>query len=151
MSKYHVVQQGEHLARIAYDYGFTDYRTIWNHPENAALKQERQNPNVLYPGDRLFIPDRDLREEQQAIDAKKKYVIGAEPLRLRVRFEKMYEGPVAGTPCELRIGTESVRDTTDGGGRAQFEIPATLEGASFHLSDKIAAKDGDVPLEVAFR
>jgi nucleoid-associated protein YgaU len=53
----HTVVQGEYLSKIARSYGFSDYRTIWEHPKNAALKQARQNPNVLFPGDRLFIPD----------------------------------------------------------------------------------------------
>jgi hypothetical protein len=53
----HTVVQGEYLSKIARNYGFSDYRTIWEHPKNAALKQARQNPNVLFPGDRLFIPD----------------------------------------------------------------------------------------------
>lgn len=30
---------------------------VWNHPKNADLRQRRENPNVLYPGEVLFIPD----------------------------------------------------------------------------------------------
>ena len=38
----HIVRQGEHLARIARQHGFSDYQTIWDHPENAQLKQKRE-------------------------------------------------------------------------------------------------------------
>src|SRR5260370_36720170 len=63
MTIQHTVTQGEHLSRIAKRYGFSDHRTIWDHARNAALKQEHQNPNVLFPGDQLFIPDREQKIE----------------------------------------------------------------------------------------
>ena len=49
MATLHTVVQGEHLSRIAKQYGFTDYRVIWEHRRNAALRGKR-NPNVLFPG-----------------------------------------------------------------------------------------------------
>jgi len=55
---HHTVVQGEHLSSIAKKYGFSSYKTIWDHGQNADLKKKRQNPNVIFPGDRLFIPDK---------------------------------------------------------------------------------------------
>lgn len=34
----------------------SSYRTIWDDAQNAELKRARVNPNVIFPGDRLFIP-----------------------------------------------------------------------------------------------
>lgn len=51
----HIVVWGEWLAKIAYDYG-TTVAAIWNAPENAAHRARRGSPDVLYPGDELFIP-----------------------------------------------------------------------------------------------
>jgi hypothetical protein len=56
----HEVKQGEHLFRIAYQYGFRNPFTIWNDPDNSDLRDLRSNPNVLFPGDQLATPDRDL-------------------------------------------------------------------------------------------
>jgi N-acetylmuramoyl-L-alanine amidase len=53
---YYTVKQGEHLSRLAKQFGFSDYSTIWDHPENAELKRKRNNPNVLYPGDTCSFP-----------------------------------------------------------------------------------------------
>jgi hypothetical protein len=61
MSTNHVIEQGEHLSHLAAQYGFRDYLTIWDHPNNAALKDKRQNPNVLFPGDSVFIPDKEKK------------------------------------------------------------------------------------------
>jgi len=63
MAGYYTVQQGDYLSKIATVNGFLDYHTIWDHPDNAAFKMKRQNHNVLFPGDRLFIPEKEERNE----------------------------------------------------------------------------------------
>src|SRR5262245_51865590 len=92
---YHRVKQGEHLSRLAQQYGFSDYCTIWNHPQNAELKRKRNNPNVLYPGDILFIPDRELCEEVRPTDQCHAFVLRRPNLKLRLVLEDQYEKPVA--------------------------------------------------------
>ena len=60
MATSHVVTQGEHLSQIAKRYGFRDSRTVWDHPDNAALRERRPSPNVLLPGDVIQIPAKRL-------------------------------------------------------------------------------------------
>jgi hypothetical protein len=52
----HVGTQREHLSAIGQQNGFRSYHTIWDQPNNADLKAKR-DPQVLFPGDQLFIPD----------------------------------------------------------------------------------------------
>jgi hypothetical protein len=52
MAESYTVRQGDHLSKIAKAFGFSDYHTIWDHPNNGDLKQKRQNPNVLLPATR---------------------------------------------------------------------------------------------------
>ena len=59
----YVVTQGECLSSIARRFGITDWRTIYNHPENAEFRRRRPNPNILYPGDEIYAPPRELRNE----------------------------------------------------------------------------------------
>ncbi len=54
---YHIIQQGECLATIARHFGFGDWQTIYLHPENADFRIRRPDPNVVFPDDRLFIPE----------------------------------------------------------------------------------------------
>lgn len=56
MSKVHTVKQGECLSAIAKAYGFADWRALYDHPDNAGLRQRRPSPNLLYPGDQIHIP-----------------------------------------------------------------------------------------------
>ena len=51
----YVVVEGDCMESIAADAGFL-WTTIWNHPQNAALKKARVTPNVLLPGDRPVYP-----------------------------------------------------------------------------------------------
>jgi hypothetical protein len=57
MPRIHNVQQGECLSSIAHHYGFGDWRTIYQHPQNEQFRQLRPNPNLIFPGDKLHIPD----------------------------------------------------------------------------------------------
>ncbi|MHC4399783.1 MAG: LysM peptidoglycan-binding domain-containing protein [Planctomycetota bacterium] len=57
MSTVYVVRRGDTLTRIARDHGFDSWRTIYNHPDNAAFRRQRPNPDLIYPGDRIVIPD----------------------------------------------------------------------------------------------
>lgn len=52
----HIVKQGEYLSLIAQKYGIPNWQTLYNHPNNAEFRKNRPNPNLIYPGDKLFIP-----------------------------------------------------------------------------------------------
>jgi len=54
MGFYLTIEQGDHLPRIADENGFSDWHTIWDDPNNASLRAQRQDPGVLAPGDRLL-------------------------------------------------------------------------------------------------
>ena len=52
----YVVQQGDCLESI----GFArcmPWQEIWNHPKNAVLKSSGRTPNILLPGDQLYLPE----------------------------------------------------------------------------------------------
>jgi Putative peptidoglycan binding domain/LysM domain len=57
----HIVQQGECLSSIAKRYGFVDWNTIYKHQVNSNFRKIRADPHVLLPGDRLMIPDKDVK------------------------------------------------------------------------------------------
>ena len=57
----HVVKRGEWLSKIGKKYGIS-WRTLYYHPTNEAFRKKRPNPDKIYPGDKLVIPDEKPRE-----------------------------------------------------------------------------------------
>lgn len=53
---YHEVQSGESLSSIAQKYRAGTWKTLYEHPRNAGFRAERQDPNLIYPGDRVYVP-----------------------------------------------------------------------------------------------
>jgi N-acetylmuramoyl-L-alanine amidase len=135
MATDYIVQQGDYLSKIAKDYGFSDYRTIWHHPNNAALKSKRKNPNVLFPGDHLFIPDRELREESRNTDKRHRFQKRGPTLKLRLVLEDMYEKPIANAPCIIALENQFLKVTTDAKGRIVQDIPQDAQNATLIIQD----------------
>jgi len=132
---YHTVRQGEHLSRIAEDYGFSDFSTIWDDPKNAALKQTRRNPNVLYPGDQLFIPTSQLRQELAATDKRHLFHLSRRRLKLRLRLLDVDGQPLAQTEYNLHVDGTVHHLTTDGDGRINCDIQAAAHDALLVFKD----------------
>jgi hypothetical protein len=55
----HVLQRGETLAAIARRFGMT-WQELYGHEENAAFRALRPDPNVVHPGDELWVPGEDM-------------------------------------------------------------------------------------------
>ena len=86
MASEHVVLEHEHMAGIAAQHRFSSFKTIWNHSANAELKALRKNPNTLFAGDRVFIPDREPRVESRETDRRHRFVLAVERLELHVKI-----------------------------------------------------------------
>ena len=88
MPTQHTVAQGECMASIACNHGFVP-ETIWNHPDNSALKEERGDLLILHPGDVVVIPDLRPREESGATETKHRFRRKGVPMILRMKFFKV--------------------------------------------------------------
>lgn len=122
MGKNHFVAQGEFLAKIARTYGFADYTTIWNAPENKELKEQRKNPNILFPGDKVFIPDKETKEESRSTEQKHKFELQGEPIQLRIVLMGLKKKPLEGHECTLIVEDDSEDITTQSDGLLKKEI-----------------------------
>ena len=84
----HTVQAGEYMELIAKQAGFSDYKVIYDDASNAAFKAARPNPDILFPGDKVIIPDRDPGADAAATDKKHKYVLKEPKLTLDVYLRR---------------------------------------------------------------
>jgi peptidoglycan hydrolase-like protein with peptidoglycan-binding domain len=137
----HSVEQGECLSSIAASYGF-EWQTIWNDPNNAEFKAKRKDPNVLYPGDILFIPEKVAKTELRPTDASHKFVKGAITyLRLQILD---WEKPRVGEEYVLDVAGKSSSGRTDGSGFLEEQIPATAAIAKLYLGPMREVIDIDI-------
>ncbi len=123
MADYYTVEQGDHLSKIAKDNGFPDYTVIWDHPSNSDLKKQRQNPNILLPGDQVFIPDKEEKQESGGTDKRHTFTVDKKTLKLRLVMEDIYEKPIANAQCALRVNDQIFQPTTAADGKIEQEIP----------------------------
>ncbi len=118
----YTVRQGDSLASIAFAYGFF-WETIWQHPDNAQIRQLRQNPNVLHPGDQLFIPDRQSKFAEGSTEQRHRFRRKGVPERFAVRLLDEHEEPRAGLAYSLVIEGNIHQGTTDSDGMIQIPVP----------------------------
>jgi N-acetylmuramoyl-L-alanine amidase len=120
----HRVRQGECLSSIAYHYGFADWHQIYDHPRNAEFKRKRPNPNLIYPGDELYIPELQQHEEACQTAQRHRFRVTLPPTYLNIRIQDPAQQPIANVPYNLRIATREVEGQTDNDGWIREQIPA---------------------------
>ena len=121
MSTYNV-RQGDCISSIADELGLK-WEAVWNHGNNASLRAKRKDPNVLYPGDEVYVPDREIKELSRNTDQKHKFVKKGEPTKLKLRLLDDYQ-PRAGVKYQLEIDGVAKSGTTDSNGFITEMIPA---------------------------
>jgi Putative peptidoglycan binding domain len=127
MSTTHTVLQGECLSSIAHDFGFGDWHVIYDHPQNASFKTKRPNPNLIYPGDELFIPDLTPRDDSCQTDMNHRFQLIAQPTYLNLRIQDPADKPIAGAKYVLTLDKLNLHGKTDGDGWIKHKIPPISE------------------------
>lgn len=79
------IRQGEDIVSICTPMGIS-WERAWQHGENASLRQERKSPHLLMPGDELFIPELEKKNESCGCEQKHTFVTKISPIRFRARL-----------------------------------------------------------------
>lgn len=129
------IQQGDCLTSIALAQGFAPEQ-LWDHPENAALKQLRKSPNALLPGDQVEVPELEEREESAATGSFARFQLSSiKPAKLRVRMTRHGE-PRADEPYELTFEDDTtLSGTTDSEGWIEQPLPTAAMRVTLSLRD----------------
>jgi hypothetical protein len=141
----HDVRQGDYMASIAMQYGFSDWRQIYDHADNAALKKRRPNPNVLLPGDQVCIPDKPVKQVDAAPGAMHKFEVQPmKPIRLQIALKDEKGKALAGLPYTLTVNHVATPGKTSGEGVADEEIPVGTRTATLVLDGRGIRWDIDI-------
>ncbi|HVS70491.1 MAG TPA: peptidoglycan-binding domain-containing protein [Phycisphaerae bacterium] len=124
MATPHSVAPGECLSSIASDFNFDDWRTIYYDGSNADFRQLRPNPNLIFPGDIINIPDFDSGHQSGATETTNVFNLTTKTTLLRIVIMDTKGQAVAGKRYTLEIpGVPLIDKTTGGDGMVETEIP----------------------------
>ena len=136
MAKQHTVAAGECLSAIAAKYGFPDYHAIYGDPANASFREERPNPNLIYAGDVIAIPDKKKGTKSARSGATHKFVARVGTKQLLLKLESEPGEPLANVIFEIQApGLQTIRGGTDEEGFLDVRVPAKLKQATVKAAD----------------
>ena len=131
----HTVAQGEFLSQIAARFGFASIKPIWEHPDNAALRAKRADPNVLMPGDRIAIPAVEPQSQRAAPGSVASFKLVDETLTLRLRLLGIGDKPLTGRSCVLDVAGSSHALVTDANGVIEQPIGVSASTAALTIDN----------------
>jgi hypothetical protein len=126
----HTVQQGECLSRIAAQYGFRSFHTVYDDPGNANLRKIRPDPNLLFPGDVVFIPEKQLKELPGPTAKLHRFQLAAPRRVLRLVMEDLNGEKMASEAYELEIEGQVITGVTGPDGLIEQVIPMAAENGT---------------------
>jgi hypothetical protein len=110
----HFVEVGETLASIAERAGFLHGSTIWNRPENAALRRRRESPFVLFEGDAVFVPEKTAKKDACPTALETTFVVYREKTEVRLRARTRHDHAVPLDPATAAIDGDTAAATVAG-------------------------------------
>jgi hypothetical protein len=120
----YIVRQGDYLAKLAFIHGF-DADTVWNDAKNDDIRKLRPNPNILAPGDILYIPESKKDELPIEKGTENSYAASVPRVTVVLVFQDPDGAPIASEVYEVRglppRDSEPLKTQSDG--RAEFTIP----------------------------
>lgn len=133
----YVIKQGDTLSRIARDHKLPSWRTIYDHAQNADFRAKRSNPNLIYPGDEVFVPDMELGEESGSVDQKHKFEVNRAQQVLRIAVEDEMGNRIKNSEYELVIEGKTRRGNTNSQGLLEEKISSDTERARLKVGGNV--------------
>src|ERR1700691_1826194 len=103
MGEWHTVRQGECLRRIADTYGFRDFQTIYNDSGNSGFRKLRPDPNTIFPGDTIFIPEKRRKTNSGITGRVNIFHVRSQKRHLKLALKDWDGEPLANRSYELVV------------------------------------------------
>lgn len=131
----YVIRQGDDVPRLARRFGF-DADAVWNHPNNADLRERRSSPRVLAPGDVLFIPSPE-EEPAGTVSTSSTHRFRGSPAMVPIRVAVHQFGEaICNERCEVLVTDPPLEATTGGDGVLSVEVPHHCDEVVVHFPDR---------------
>ena len=146
MKKKHVVKAGDCISSIAFHYGFSNDK-IWEYSENAELKKLRKDPDVLLPGDEVYIPEKEPGEYDIQTEKTHRFIRRSVPAKFSLRLLDEEERPRKNLQYRLEIDGKLKKGTTDAKGILNEFIPPDTKKGLLYVSDSDDDEDEKYELD----
>jgi hypothetical protein len=95
----YLIREGDYLTKLGVQLRF-DADRVWQQPKNGALREARDNPDMLAPGDVVFVPEAPPKPAAATTGTTNRYRAKVPRATVKVAF---FDGdkPLAGEPYEL--------------------------------------------------
>jgi hypothetical protein len=138
--KVHVVRSGDTVEALAEANGLF-WERLWFHPENDALRKVRDNPNVLLPGDRLFIPARRPKTVSISTNRRHTYRRRGVPSKFIARILDLQGRPRAHQRYTLEAGAFTHDGHLDAEGRVEVFVPPQVTRVHLRVGEGEALEE----------
>jgi type VI protein secretion system component Hcp len=140
----YIVEQGECVSSIAKDTGHF-WQTLWDEPTNAELRKIRKDPNVLLPGDRVYVPPLQQKMEAGQTEMRHRFRLKSQPEMLRIRV--LRDGkPRKNQPYTLDVDGKVRNGTTDADGKVECPILPNARRAVLQVGSGLDVEEHEFEL-----
>ena len=130
----HIVRQGDSIISLSKRYGIPVDK-ILNHPDNSSLRERKRSASILFPWDRITIPDKELKEEEGATEKRHRFRCSTRTTWLKLKIFKEGEAR-ANEPYHLIVEGQDFRGNLDGEGKLEVRVPADAHQAILCLGEE---------------
>lgn len=151
MPTIHTVAQGETLTGIAKKYKYSSWQKIYNHAANAEFKALRDNPNIIFPGDKIVIPDIEPRYIGVATTKQHVFCLKRPKEVFRMKLQGGGGQPLAGKRVVLKVGGQVIDGVLADDGLLEVELPddyASTGAVDVYMEDGSATPSHSYELQL---
>ena len=109
------------------------WETVWNHPNNSALKSLRQVPEIVQSGDKVFIPKSEPKKVTKPNEQRHKFQLNGEQAKFKMQFF-LFDQPRANEDYVMVIDGVIKTGKTNAAGEIDTDIPNDAVGGVIKLN-----------------
>jgi len=134
MPHQHTIAPGETLAELASEHGFSCGSQLYEHADNAALRERRSDPDLLATGDVVVIPDPVPGAAEVRVSARHRFKVTRPRQRLRLQPLGSEGETFDGSDYVLEVEGVRFEGTVDG--CIEHPIPVGTRQARLEVSSR---------------
>ena len=127
------VGSNESTSSLAKKKGFY-WKTIWEHGQNAQLRQKRKDPNVLAADDDIFIPELVPKKVSKGTESEHVFKRKGEPTKIKMKLLELGE-PRKNADYIFECDGKLVNGKTNGEGILEQFVPGDAKSAKLYFKE----------------